>query len=85
MLEAASMSKYDPLRDYLSAFRLKEIVLTFREIEKILASKLPASADRPQWWANQQAPGRSQREAWRAAGYDAFLIRGSNKVKFVRA
>ncbi|HUZ74070.1 MAG TPA: hypothetical protein VMU87_13900 [Stellaceae bacterium] len=25
-----------------------------------------------------------QREAWRAAGYDVFLVRGSNKVKFRR-
>jgi hypothetical protein len=36
-----------------------------------------------QWWANVVNPehGRVQREAWRAAGYDAFLLPCS-RVKF---
>ncbi len=76
------MSKYDPLRDHLIGQRHYEFELTFKEIEGILGFPLPVSADRPQWWANQVAPGRPQREAWRSAGYDAFLIRGSDKVKF---
>jgi hypothetical protein len=76
------MSKYDPLRDYLLQQQHREIELTFNEIELILGSKLPASADRPQWWANQIAAGRPQRESWRKAKYDAFLIRGSDKVQF---
>jgi hypothetical protein len=79
------MSKYDPLRNYLAALQMRETVLTFKEIEDIVGFKLPASAERPQWWANQQAPGRPQREAWRAACYDAFLISGSDKVKFQRS
>lgn len=79
------MSKYNPLRDYLLKQRLGEFELTFREIESILGFKLPASADRPQWWANQRAEGRPQRESWRAGGYDAFLILGSDKVTFRRA
>jgi hypothetical protein len=78
------MSEYDPLRDRLVKERLREIVLTFAEIESIIGLRLPPSAQHPQWWANQVAAGRPQREAWRAAGYDAFLIRGSNKVRFTR-
>jgi hypothetical protein len=79
------MSKYDPLRDYLLKQHLRELVLSFREIELILAFNLPASAYRPQWWANVEGETTHvQREAWRDAHYDAFLIRGSNKVQFRR-
>jgi hypothetical protein len=78
------MSVYDALRDYLKQVTFHEIELTFLEIEKIVSRPLPKSADRPQWWANQTAPERPQREAWRAAGFDAFLIAGSRRVKFRR-
>jgi hypothetical protein len=77
------MSKYDPLRDLLLQCGHREFDLTFSEIEKALGFPLPTSADRPQWWANIAAvPGPSQREAWRQAGYKAFLIAGSRRVKF---
>jgi hypothetical protein len=80
------MSKYDPLQDHLMRQRHREFELTFREIEGILGFPLPASADRPQWWANVEGQtSHVQRESWRAAGYDAFLILGSNKVKFRRS
>jgi hypothetical protein len=78
------MSVYDPLRDYLEHVTFAEIELTFTEIERIINRPLPKSAERPQWWANQRASGRPQREAWRAAGFDAFLIAGSRRVKFRR-
>ncbi|MEJ6789554.1 hypothetical protein BrevBR_08360 [Brevundimonas sp. BR2-1] len=47
---------------------------------------LPNSAARPQWWANITDPDQSpvQREAWRAAGFDAFLIAGRDRVRFRR-
>jgi hypothetical protein len=64
------MSKYSPLRDYLARQRHREFELTFKEIEAIVGVNLPARAGRPQWWANQKA------------GYDAFPIVGSDKVKF---
>lgn len=80
------MSKYAPLRDYLMLQRHREFELTFREVEGILGAPLPKSADRPQWWANvQDTSGHVQREAWRKAGYEAFLIPGSQRVKFRRA
>jgi hypothetical protein len=78
------MATYDRLKAYLTARTLKEITLTFREIEEILGS-IPylRSAERPQPWANTRAPGSHvQREAWRAAGYEAFFIAGSRKVRF---
>lgn len=79
------MSKYDPLRDHLSQQRHREFDLTFGEIEGILGFALPQSAERPQWWSNLQGTSTHvQREAWRQAGYDAFLIAGSGRVKFRR-
>lgn len=80
------MSIYDPLSAFLKQQRLNELILDFPEIEKLIGRLLPASAERPQWWANEKNPSTShtQRNAWRDAGYDAFLIKGSNKVRFVR-
>ncbi|WP_431310818.1 DUF7662 domain-containing protein [Labrys miyagiensis] len=78
------MPAYDPLAGHLKTVAFREIELSFAEIEKIIGRGLPASAERPQWWANTVASGHSQREAWRAAGFDAFLIAGRRRVKFVR-
>ncbi|MBV9996911.1 MAG: hypothetical protein JO127_17040 [Caulobacteraceae bacterium] len=77
------MARYKPLRDYLHGQTFAELTLSFAEIERLVGA-LPASAQRPQWWANARRLGSTQREAWRAAGYDAFLISGANKVRFVR-
>jgi len=77
------MSKYAPLREYLRRQKFREIILTFGEIEDIIDAPLPNHAAKPQWWANVVNPdhGHVQREAWRAAGYDAFLLPLS-RVKF---
>ncbi len=81
------MGKYDPLRDYLKRQRADEFELTFVEIERRLGAMLPKSAARPEWWANVAASDTThvQREAWRAAGFDAFLLRGAERVRFRRA
>ena len=79
------MSDYDALRDYLIQQTSQEIELGFWEIEEIIGRRLPPSADRSQWWANEVDPYHPQREAWRAAGFDAFLVAGSRKVRFRRA
>ena len=79
------MARYDLLRDYLMQQTHREFELSFREIEQILGLSLPQSAERPQWWANTVATtSHVQREAWRQAGYDAFLVAGSRRVKFSR-
>lgn len=80
------MGKYDPLRDYLRRQQAGEFELTFAEIERKLGAMLPNSANRPQWWANVTDPSGSnvQREAWRAAGFEAFLVAGRDRVRFRR-
>ena len=77
------MAKYAPLRNYLKRKKLSEIILTFDEVEHIIHAPLPKNAATPQWWANIVNPdhGHVQREAWRAAGYDAFLLPPS-RVRF---
>lgn len=81
------MAKYDPLSGYLRRQRAMEFELTFTEIERIIGAMLPNSAGRPQWWANVTDPDTAhvQRLAWRAAGYEAFLVVGKDRVRFKRA
>jgi hypothetical protein len=80
------MAKYDLLRDYLMQQHHRQFELTFRQIEDILGEPLPKSAERPQWWANVRGESSHvQREAWRAASYEAFLVSGSRRVQFRRA
>ena len=78
------MRKYMPLRDHLRMQTAHELSLTFEEIERIIGASLPRSAGRSQWWANTRYDddGHVQREAWRAAGYDAFHQAGSDRVIF---
>lgn len=76
------VSKYDPLREDLCKRPRGEFTLTFRQIEEVLGFPLPSSAQRPQWWANITDGGHSQTRAWSGAGFDAFLIAGSRKVRF---
>lgn len=75
LLEAA-LAKYDPLQSYLIRRGSAELELAFEEIERLIGSRLPASASRPQWWANEADADTShvQCKAWQAAGYDAFML-----------
>ncbi|MBB2784840.1 UNVERIFIED_ORG: hypothetical protein GGD43_000010 [Rhizobium esperanzae] len=80
------MSKYEGLTQRLVRERLSEIILTFKDIEALIGATLPASARRPQFWANannheQSRPGN---KAAREAGYRSFLLAGYDKVRFVR-
>jgi len=72
------MAKYDPLEAYLTRRGSAELELAFEEVERIIGGKLPDSAQRPQWWANETDPDTShvQRRSWGKAGYDAFLLPG---------
>lgn len=65
------MSKYDPLRDYLTETDEVLVRLSFVEIERILGDQLPPSArTRSAWWANEPSGGRHvQARSWGNAGY----------------
>ena len=66
-------SKYAPLYEYLSQTRPDEITISFAEIERLLNSRLPASARRRQdWWSNRKSA--LQASAWMSAGYHVVQV-----------
>jgi len=84
-------SKYEALEFNLAsrATSIKEVSMSFKEIEEILGSPLPRSAyTYREWWSNQRdLNNRPQAKAWTAAGFkvdsvDQHLSSGS--VVFVR-
>ncbi|MGI9310177.1 MAG: DUF7662 domain-containing protein [bacterium] len=65
--------KYIPLQTYLKAQSGQEITMTFKEIEKILGIKLPASARRyPAWWSNH--PSQRMASVWLPTGYRSAQV-----------
>lgn len=81
--------KYTPLEKYLTDLpnATREITLTFEQIEKILAGRLPASAYEDQrWWEHETEGNHVSARAWSTAGWKIELLDVSAKwVKFVRA
>ncbi len=79
MIEGAliNMAKYDPLRDYLSEYKL---TLTFKEIDNIIAPKaLPRGAycKESSFWGNStRRPGNKhvQAFAWYDAGWKVSRV-----------
>jgi hypothetical protein len=67
------MTKYQPLRNYLTARQYMERVrLTFREVVNVLDEPLPSSAyHHREWWANQSDTAKRQ---WAAAWLDAGFV-----------
>jgi hypothetical protein len=62
------MSKYDPLGAYLRSMKSDEVPMTFREIERLTGTKLPASAGYRAWWSNN--PTNSvMTKVWLEAGF----------------
>jgi hypothetical protein len=78
------MGKFTPLADYCRGQSLIEFELTFIKIESIIGSKLPESAQRPQYWANVVNGSGPVRSAMKDTPYETFLVSGSRRVRFVR-
>ena len=78
------MAKFAPLADYCRAQKLREFELPFQKIEVIIGSKLPASAERPQYWANVVDGKGPVRVAMKDTHYETFLVSGSRRVRFER-
>lgn len=65
------MGKYEPLAQFLASRNEGSWTASFDQIESRLGFALPRSAhEHRAWWANQQGPGHSQKEAWQAAGWE---------------
>ena len=71
-------TKYQPLELYLLDLptNVKEITLTFQQIEDKIGSSLPHSANRyREWWANQvNTLNRPQARAWTNAGFAVDFV-----------
>lgn len=80
------MGKYDALGAHLKRQRAERVELSFADIERRIGGLLPKSAQRPEWWANEQDPKSRhvQCKAWLGNGYLAYLIQGAERVRFER-
>jgi len=78
------MAKFDALAEYCQGQKLREFELPFHKIEAIIGAKLPASAERPQYWANVVDGTGPVRAAMKNTPYETFLVSGSRRVRFER-
>ncbi|MBN1684701.1 MAG: hypothetical protein JW855_04640 [Gammaproteobacteria bacterium] len=82
------MSKYDPLRYFLSNLSPtnNEITLSFEQINKILEAELPKSAyEYSAWWSNEIDGQHVQAHSWQDAGWKVESVDFNRKrVRFIR-
>lgn len=85
-VQDGAMTKYDPLRRFLSRQKTQTLTLSFAEMESLIGRLLPKGASHPDWWADAVDTERrpSQKEAWREAGFAAVLLQGQDRVQFDR-
>jgi hypothetical protein len=80
--------KYTPFEAYLRSVpdEQRELVMTFEQIEHVMASSLPKTAyQRQTYWGNGIPSGLSHKNAWLHAGWmvaSADLV--EKRVNFVR-
>ena len=80
--------KYAPLENYLRGLpeSQKEVTLSFEQIEGILNSKLPASANELSWWEHETEGNHVNARAWSNAGWKVESLDVNKKwVTLVRA
>jgi hypothetical protein len=68
------MSKYDPLRTFLSSRSEIEVPANFRTIEAIIGSRLPPSAFKHRAWWSNNAENHVNARAWLAAGFETDQV-----------
>jgi len=79
------MAKYAPLATYLRRQRRTEVVLTFRDIERIISGLLPKAAATEGWWKSERgAPATPQHLALADAGFVAEPHLRTETVRFIR-
>jgi hypothetical protein len=79
------MSKYDRLADFLREQKTQEIPVTFKEIERVVGTSLPASSRYPAWWSNNPS-NNVMTKIWLDAGYRTEQVDiGARKLVFRRA
>ena len=80
--------KYSPLEEYLRNLPASqgEVKLTFTQIESILKSKLPASAQEQSWWDHATEGNHRNTRAWSNAGWRVGTVNlRESWVRFIKA
>jgi hypothetical protein len=81
-------NKYVPLEQYLRDLpaNQREVTLSFEQIERILNSKLPASAyEYWAWWAHEKEGNHVNERAWANAGWKVESVDFPGKrVRLIR-
>jgi hypothetical protein len=67
------MGKYSLLTDYLRAQDSDEVPMSFKEIERLIGAKLPASHRYRAWWSNN-AFNSVMTKAWLDAGFESSNV-----------
>ena len=68
------MGKYENLGAFLQKQRVREVPLTFREIEKITGVKLPPKAQHQRaWWSNNPS-NNVMTKVWLNAGFESAQV-----------
>ena len=68
-VDVESIARYNPLRDYLSSYRARQLNLSLEHIENIIGAKLDTAAyTLKSWWKND--PKNPQANAWLEAGWE---------------
>ena len=80
------MGKYEPLLDFLRKQKVKELRMTFEQIEKVIGEKLPPKAQHHRaWWSNSPINNVMTR-AWLDAGFRSEQVdMTGRKLVFRRA
>lgn len=78
------MGKYEPLGQFLRKQSGDMISMTFKQVEKIIGSKLPSSKESRTFWSNNPRNNVMTKE-WLEAGYETELVDVvSGKLQFRR-
>lgn len=89
MSKQPDFTKYLPLDDWFrnQPASVKQITLTFEQVEEILGAKLPESAtDLNTWWTNVQPKIQSHRTAWLKHGWQVIEFdQQAGWAKFIRS
>ena len=63
------MGKYEPLTNFLRRQKVRELRMTFEQIEKVIGEKLPPRAQHHRaWWSNSPS-NNVMTKAWLQAGF----------------
>ena len=74
--------KYTALENYLRDLpeSQREVTLGFEQIEQILDSKLPSSANEQSWWDHETEGNHRNRRAWANAGWKVESVDFDRKL-----